>query len=110
MPQTACCGILEPHTQEERDIGPDDLFALAEQADRRVLPALRIDCGTEDGLLDVNRRFHAHLDVLGIPHEYEEFHGGHSWDYWDRHVQEALAFHARALAFHARVLDISRAS
>src|SRR5438105_3307717 len=77
--------------------GSDDLFALAEQIDRRVLPALRIDCGMEDGLLDVNRRFHAHLDVLGIPHEYEEFPGGHTWDYWDRHAQEALAFHARVL-------------
>ena len=83
--------------------GPDDLFALAEQIDRRLLPALRIDRSTEDSLLDGNRRFHAHLDALGIPHDYEEFPGGHSWDYWDRHVQEALAF-------HARVLGISRAS
>ena len=83
--------------------GPDDDFALAERIDRRLLPALRIDCGTEDGLLDGNRRFHAHLDALGIPHEYQEFPGGHTWDYWDRHVQEALAF-------HARVLGISRAS
>jgi putative tributyrin esterase len=91
--------IFGPHPQG----GPDDLFALAEQIDRRVLPALRIDCGMEDGLLDVNRRFHAHLDALGIPHEYEEFPGGHSWDYWDRHVQGALAF-------HARVLGISSAS
>jgi S-formylglutathione hydrolase FrmB len=33
----------------------------------------------------------------------EEFPGGHSWDYWDRHVQEALTF-------HARVLGISRVS
>jgi putative tributyrin esterase len=88
---------LEPYTQEERDIGPDDLFALAEQIDRRVLPALHIDCGTEDGLLDRNRRFHAHLDTLGIPHQYEEFPDGHSWDYWDRHVQKALAFHAGVL-------------
>jgi putative tributyrin esterase len=46
-----------------------------------MLPALRIDCGMEDGLLDVNRRFHAHRDVLGIPHEYEAFPGGHRWDY-----------------------------
>jgi putative tributyrin esterase len=62
-----------------------------------VLPALHIDCGTEDGLLDRNRRFHAHLDTLGIPHQYEEFPDGHSWDYWDRHVQKALAFHAGVL-------------
>ncbi len=82
--------------------GPDDLFALAERVDRGLLPALRIDCGTEDFLLNANRRFHAHLDELGLPHEYEEFPGGHTWDYWDRHVQEALTFHARTLGLSAR--------
>ncbi len=86
---------------EPRD-GPDDLFALAERVDRSLLPSLRIDCGTEDFLLNANRRFHAHLDTLDIVHEYEEFPGGHTWDYWDRHVQEALAFHARVLGFFAR--------
>ena len=34
---------------------------------------------------------------LGIPHEYAEFPGSHTWDYWDHHVQEAIAFHQRAL-------------
>lgn len=82
--------------------GPDDLFALAERIDHRLLPALRIDCGAEDFLLDHTRAFHAHLDELGIPHEYEEFPGGHTWDYWDRHVQEALAFHAGVLGLSAR--------
>jgi len=77
--------------------GPTDLYALAERVDRALLPALRIDCGTEDGLLEQNRGFHAHLDRLGIPHEYQEFPGAHTWDYWDTHVQEAIAFHARAL-------------
>lgn len=77
--------------------GPDDLFAIAERADRSALPALRIDCGTDDELIASNRAFHAHLDRLGIPHEYAEFPGGHDWDYWDAHVQEALAFFAREL-------------
>lgn len=77
--------------------GPNDLYALAERIDRAQLPALRIDCGTEDFLIEDNRQFHAHLERLGIPHEYEEFPGAHDWDYWDRHVQEALAFHARHL-------------
>lgn len=79
------------------DGGKDCLFKLAESCDRNLLPAIRIDCGTEDGLLDQNREFRAHLEALGIPHEYEEFPGGHTWDYWDCHVQEAIAFHRRAL-------------
>ena len=77
--------------------GPDDPYALAATMDRRLLPALRLDCGREDGLLEENRAFHRHLEQLGIPHEYAEFPGAHTWDYWDHHVQEAIAFHRRAL-------------
>ena len=45
------------------------LFGLAERADRSGLPAIRIDCGAADGLLEANRAFHAYLDDLGVPHE-----------------------------------------
>ncbi len=77
--------------------GPDDPYHLAEQIDRDMLPAIRFDCGIEDGLLGENRAFRTHLTDLGIRHEYEEFPGGHNWAYWDEHIQEALAFHVRAL-------------
>ncbi|MDA0711440.1 MAG: hypothetical protein O3B73_14670, partial [bacterium] len=78
--------------------GKDCLYHLAESVGRDALPAIRIDCGTEDGLLLSNRTFHAHLDSLKIPHAYEEFPGAHTWDYWDAHVQDAISFHRRALA------------
>jgi S-formylglutathione hydrolase FrmB len=78
--------------------GPDDPYALAETIDCTLLPALRIDCGLEDGLLEENRAFHRHLEQLAIPHEYAEFPGAHTWDYWDRHVQEAIAFQALIIA------------
>lgn len=75
-----------------------DLYALAERCnDRGNTPALRIDCGSEDFLIEHNRQFTAYLQSLGTPHEYEEFPGTHNWGYWDVHVQEALAFHARNL-------------
>ncbi len=80
--------------------GPNDLYRLADEhaaGARGPLPALRIDCGIDDFLFEDNRAFHAHLEKLGIAHEYAEFPGAHSWDYWDLHVQEAIAFHARAL-------------
>ena len=77
--------------------GPNDLFALAEKIDRAKLPAMRIDCGTEDSLLDRSRAFHAHLEQLGIKHEYAEYAGGHDWRYWDARIIEALAFHRRHL-------------
>lgn len=96
----------EPDTAEEKFLrvfgaaprgGPSDLFALTERIDRAHIPALSLDCGTEDELLAANRRFHAHLEALHIPHHYREYPGGHSWDYWDLRIQEALVFHARAL-------------
>ncbi|HZO87714.1 MAG TPA: alpha/beta hydrolase family protein [Chthonomonadaceae bacterium] len=77
--------------------GPDDIFALAEKLASEKRPALRIDCGTEDFLIEDNRALHAYLDQIGYPHEYAEFPGAHDWAYWDTHVQEAIAFHARNL-------------
>ena len=81
--------------------GPDDVYALAEKVHRDLpperWPALRLDCGTEDFLLEPNRRFHAHLDRLGLPHEYAEHPGAHDWEYWDRHVRDTLAFLAPRL-------------
>ena len=77
--------------------GPDDPFALAARVGRDLLPSLRLDCGTEDFLLDQSRAFHARLDTLAIPHEYHEGRGGHDWDYWDRQIQHAIAFHKRNL-------------
>jgi putative tributyrin esterase len=82
---------------EHPEGGPDDIFALAERLDPARRPALRIDCGTEDFLLEDNRACHAHLEQLGFPHEYEEPPGAHVWSYWDQHVQTAIAFHARNL-------------
>lgn len=77
--------------------GDEDPFALVERIDHGLLPKLRIDCGTEDFLLDQNRAFHKHLDGLNISHEYDEFPGGHEWAYWDAHVPRAIAFHAKNL-------------
>ncbi len=82
---------------------PHDLVFLAQRAKAAgQLPKIRIDCGTEDFLLEANRYYHGELNRLNIPHEYEEFPGSHEWGYWDLHVREALAFHARTVAPAAR--------
>jgi len=77
--------------------GPDDIIALAQKLSPSERPALRIDCGTDDFLLEDNRQVHSALNTMGYTHEYAEFPGAHEWSYWDLHVQEALAFHARNL-------------
>lgn len=64
---------------------------------RGQLPRIRFDCGTEDTLLGANRELHARLLEAGIPHTYEEFPGGHTWDYWSTHLERTLRFFADAL-------------
>jgi S-formylglutathione hydrolase FrmB len=71
-----------------------DILALARSAQvAGIVPRLWIDCGTEDFLIDANRRFHGELGRLKVPHEYREYPGAHLWDYWDDHIREAIEFH-----------------
>lgn len=56
------------------------------------LPPFRFDCGSEDLLIEYNRQLHSTLQQASIPHQYEEFPGGHSWSYWEEHLRETLLF------------------
>jgi putative tributyrin esterase len=47
------------------------------------LPRLYQCCGTEDFLLEDNRRFASAASLLGVDLEYEEGPGEHGWPYWD---------------------------
>jgi putative tributyrin esterase len=64
---------------------------------RDVLPALRFDCGTEDYMLPENQKLHGDLEAEGIAHTYQEFPGGHTWDYWERHIEDTLRFFAKVM-------------
>ena len=89
---------LEQSHDFPQDVIPDlDIYALANKIDQVRMPSLGFDCGTEDVLIGHNRRFHAHLKKLDIPHTYAEYTGGHTWNYWDMHVQTALTQHVEAL-------------
>jgi len=67
---------------------------LAEQLKDKgtALPAIRFDCGTEDALLAENRALHWELQRLGVPHEYGEWPGAHSWRYWHDRSPAGLAW------------------
>lgn len=56
------------------------------------LPPLRFDCGKEDELYSGNYALHKQLNELNISHQFESFAGGHSWDYWHKHVADSLLF------------------
>jgi enterochelin esterase-like enzyme len=67
------------------------------KANAHRLPPLRFDCGTDDFLLEPNRALHRDLDRAQIPHEYVEFPGAHTWDYWHEHLADSLRFFAKHL-------------
>ena len=94
-------GVLQP-PEFHRIFGQNptgtehDVLALAQRCKSHdTLPKLRIDCGAADDLLADNRVLHDKLTTIGVAHEYAEFPGAHNWEYWDQHVQDALAFHHR---------------
>ena len=86
-------------TKKEMITSPRNVYGQAGKLKRKgtKLPKLLIDCGVDDFLIQGNRDFHVHLEKLKIAHTYTEFPGAHTWDYWDIHIREALAFHAKAL-------------
>ncbi len=79
-----------------RDLQPEgtsaDLWHLADQVTKQggLRPRLLLACGTEDGLLGENRRFHDHLDSSGYEHDYAEGQGDHEWGYWDAQIQRVI--------------------
>lgn len=66
-----------------------DLFRSAALL-RENRPEIRMWCGTEDFLYDMNLRMRDHLRALGYALDYHESEGDHQWKYWDREIQSAL--------------------
>jgi enterochelin esterase-like enzyme len=62
-----------------------DFPALDSRANER-LRLLWIACGTEDRLIDVNRRLRQWLDTKGVKHSAVETPGGHTWMVWRRYL------------------------
>jgi len=91
-------GYLTPRVRARVVAECENLMRIGDKRKPSELPAIRMDCGLDDGLLAGNRRLHERFDAQGIAHTYKEFPGGHSWDYWDEHVRETLAFVMEHLA------------
>ncbi|HXU70744.1 MAG TPA: alpha/beta hydrolase family protein [Polyangia bacterium] len=86
------------HSSKLVETGDDhDAAVIAAQVDRKKMPALAFDCGVDDYLIEHSRKFAATLKSLGVPHEYREHPGAHTWDYWEEHLPDALAHHKQVL-------------
>ncbi|CAG4890142.1 alpha/beta hydrolase [Paraburkholderia saeva] len=63
--------------------------------------ALTIDCGVDDSLVASNRTLHERLVELGVPHDYAERPGGHTWEYWANSIQYQVLFFATSFQHDA---------
>ena len=68
-----------------------DRLTAAKAADPALeLPRIFMACGTEDGLLGVNRTYRDLFRSNGFDVTYFESAGGHSWDFWDQYIQKVI--------------------
>lgn len=59
-------------------------------AEGAELPRIFLACGTEDSLLEVNRRMRDYMTSAGIELTYEEGPGAHEWDFWNRYIKKVI--------------------
>jgi enterochelin esterase family protein len=64
----------------------DATFAGLDSKANAKLKLLWIACGTDDRLIDLNRRFHSFLDGKGVKHTMVETPGAHTWMVWRRNL------------------------
>lgn len=76
------------HTVDPNE--PDILFWC--EKNKNYMPPLRLDCGTDDELIQSNRNLVEKLTLANIRHQYQEMKGGHEWSYWHNNLAKTLEF------------------
>lgn len=91
-------GRIENMPEPASSVSQDDMDPVHWMVQHRdQLPPIRFDCGLDDVLIEANRLMHQRLVVAGIEHQYAEFDGGHTWQYWGEHLADTLRFFDRNL-------------
>jgi putative tributyrin esterase len=80
----------------QQDKSEEDVFETCKKYVGKI-PPIRFDCGKDDLLIDYNRQLHIQMQEYEIPHIYEEYKGGHEWNYWTKHIGRSLKFFAALL-------------
>ncbi len=77
---------------EDMKVPPEeDLFALAEACNASEMkPRVMMIEGLSDFLLDGNLRLKSKFESLDYDYTYIDAPGGHSWAFWDKHIQHVL--------------------
>ncbi|MCT2178759.1 esterase family protein [Brachybacterium muris] len=85
-------GSMARRIWDGRDIAgtADDLLGLLRAAEPGQIPPLFLDCGTEDSLVDGNRKFIALAGERGHDLTSRLRPGAHTWEFWDEGIRDVL--------------------
>jgi enterochelin esterase-like enzyme len=91
--------ILGPHEGQSRLWRQNSAYHLTREKPEALRGAsIYISVGkSDDLLLGENRQYHRLLNDLGLPHEYEEPRGDHSWNLWETELPRQLNLLAEKL-------------
>jgi S-formylglutathione hydrolase FrmB len=56
----------------------------------KLKPKIYLTCGTEDNLLGENNKFRDEIKKLSFDFTYEEWSGGHNWDFFNEALKKTL--------------------
>lgn len=72
----------------------NDIMVILEQAilNNLELPKLYQAVGLEDYMYKGNQEFRDKANQLNVPVFYEEEHGEHKWDFWDKYIERAISW------------------
>ena len=88
--------VLGSETENPERFATNSVVNLVDQLQRTKLPLI-IDCGVDDGLLEINREVHRRLLYNHTPHDYTERPGAHTWEYWQNALPYQLLFFQQVL-------------
>ncbi|WP_416147571.1 alpha/beta hydrolase [Salipaludibacillus sp. HK11] len=71
------------------DKDPEALITNLKQSNGNI-PEIYMACGTEDFLVDLNRRFRDFLNTEQVDFTYVEDSGDHNWAFWDKYIEKGL--------------------
>ena len=83
--------VLGSEADNPERFAANSVVNMVDQLQRTGLPLI-IDCGIDDGLLDINREVHRRLLYNHPPHDYIERPGAHTWEYWENALPYQVLF------------------
>ncbi|WP_216726006.1 alpha/beta hydrolase [Hymenobacter siberiensis] len=96
--------ILGSEADNPERFADNSVLTLVEQMHRNGLPLI-IDCGVDDGLIDINHELHRRLVYNHTPHDYTERPGAHTWEYWQTALPYQVLFLQQVLKANGAAVE-----